>query len=143
MTHSCLLTLSTVYDDVQQFKFRFQTYLVKSWLRSLFRKLKTHFSLMFTAQKRTIVQKLCTFYGYSRKASCLLNLIVLWSPPWPLWNMCVTNDHGYVPLVVNTSWSFPYAWLITGFVTRVTRRVSLVEQVLLILTEYLTLHPGF
>jgi hypothetical protein len=24
-----------------------------------------------------------------------------------LWNICVTNDHGYVPLVVNTSRSFP------------------------------------
>jgi hypothetical protein len=35
---------------------------------------------------------------------------VLWSPPrlgWPLWNtsICVTNDHGCVPLVVNTHWS--------------------------------------
>ena len=31
---------------------------------------------------------------------------ILRSPPWfgwPLWNICVTNDHGYVPLVVNTS----------------------------------------
>jgi hypothetical protein len=49
-------------------------------------------------------------------------------PPWlgwPLWNICVTNDHGYVPLLVNTSQSFPHSWLITGFVTRLTRRVSL------------------
>ena len=39
------------------------------------------------------------------------------SPPWfgwQLWNICVTNDHGYVPLVVNTSRSFPHSWLITG-----------------------------
>ena len=28
---------------------------------------------------------------------------------WPLWNICVTNDHGYVPLVVNTSRSFPHS----------------------------------
>jgi hypothetical protein len=55
---------------------------------------------------------------------------------WPLWNICVTNDHGYVPLFVNTSRFFPHSWLITGFVTRLTRRVSLVEQ------ELLTL-PGF
>jgi hypothetical protein len=30
---------------------------------------------------------------------------MLRSPPWlgrPLWNICVTNDHGYVPLVVKT-----------------------------------------
>ena len=46
---------------------------------------------------------------------------------WPLWNICVTNDHRYVPFVVNTSRSFPRSWLITGFVTRLTRRVSLVE----------------
>jgi hypothetical protein len=47
---------------------------------------------------------------------------------WPLWNICVTNDHGYVPLV-NTSRSFPHSWLITRFVTRstrLTRRVPLV-----------------
>jgi hypothetical protein len=37
-------------------------------------------------------------------------------------------DHGYAPLVVSTSRSFPRSWLITGFVTRLTRRVSLVEQ---------------
>jgi hypothetical protein len=39
------------------------------------------------------------------------------SPPWlgwPLWNICVTNDHGYVPLVVNTSRSFPHSRLITA-----------------------------
>jgi len=35
---------------------------------------------------------------------------------WLLWNICVTNDHGYVPLVVNTSRSFPHSWLATGFV---------------------------
>jgi hypothetical protein len=49
------------------------------------------------------------------------------SPPWlgwPIWNICVTNDHGYVPLVVNTFWSFPHSRLITGFVTRLTRRVE-------------------
>ena len=42
---------------------------------------------------------------------------------WPLWNICVTNDHGYVPLVANTFRSFPLSWLITGFVTRLTRQV--------------------
>ena len=50
---------------------------------------------------------------------------------WQLWNICVTNDHGYVPLVVNTSRSFPHSWLITGFVTRLTWRMPLVEQELL------------
>jgi hypothetical protein len=29
------------------------------------------------------------------------------------YGICVTNDHGDVPLVVNTSQSFPHSWLIT------------------------------
>ena len=41
---------------------------------------------------------------------------------WTLWNICVSNDHWYVPLV-NTSRSFPHSWLTTKFVTKLTRRV--------------------
>jgi hypothetical protein len=37
----------------------------------------------------------------------------------------VTNDYGYVPLVVNISRSFSHSWLITGCVTRLKRRVPL------------------
>jgi hypothetical protein len=44
----------------------------------------------------------------------------------------------YVPLVVNISRSFPRSWLITGVVTRLTRRVSLVEQELPTLPEHLS-----
>ena len=55
---------------------------------------------------------------------------------WPLWNICVTNDDGYVSLVVNTSQSFPHSWLITGFVTRLTRRMSPVKQELLTILEH-------
>jgi hypothetical protein len=62
---------------------------------------------------------------------------------WPLWNILVTNDHGYVPLIVNTSQSFPHLWLITGCVTRLTRRVSLVEQELLTLPGHLSSPPVF
>ena len=61
---------------------------------------------------------------------------------WPLWNICVTNDHGYV-LLVNTSQSFPHSQLITGFVTISTRRVPLVEQELLTLPEHLRSPPVF
>ena len=74
------------------------------------------------------------------------NRLVLRSPPWlswPLWNICVTNDHGYVPLVVNTSRSSPHSWLITGFVTWLTRRVPLVEQELLTHPEHLSSPPVF
>ena len=38
---------------------------------------------------------------------------------------------------LSTSRSFPHSWLITGFVTRLTRRVPLVEQGLLTLPEQL------
>ena len=57
--------------------------------------------------------------------------------------MCVTNDHGYVPLDVNTFRSIPHSILITGFVTRLTRRVSLVEQELPIIPEHLSPTPVF
>jgi hypothetical protein len=50
----------------------------------------------------------------------------------------VTNDLGYVPLVVSTSRSFPNLRITTGFVTRLTRRVPLVEQELVILPEHLS-----
>ena len=65
---------------------------------------------------------------------------ILRSPPWlgwPLWNICVTIDHGYVPLVVNTSRSFPHSRFITGFVIRLTR----VEQELLTIPEHLSSFP--
>ena len=81
-------------------------------------------------------------------------LLVNWShhfesfalpPPlgWPLWNISVTNEHGYVPLVVNTSRSFPRCWLISGFATRLTRWVSLVEHELPIFPEHLSSSPDF
>jgi hypothetical protein len=62
---------------------------------------------------------------------------------WALWNICVRNDHGYVPLVVNTARSLPRSWLITGCVTRLTRRVSLVEQELNTLPVHLCSPPVF
>ena len=49
----------------------------------------------------------------------------------------------YVPFVLNTSQSFPRSWLIIGFVTRLTRRVPLVEQEQLTLHEHLGSHPDF
>ena len=58
-----------------------------------------------------------------------------------LWNICATNYHGYVPLVVSTSLSFPHSWLITGFVIRLSRRVPLVEQKPLTLPEHLSSPP--
>ena len=48
---------------------------------------------------------------------------------WPLWNICVTNDNGYVPLAVTTS--------------RLTWLVPLVEQELITLPEHLSVPPVF
>ena len=48
---------------------------------------------------------------------------------------------GYVPLVVNTSWSFPHSRLVTGFVTRLIRRMQQVDQELLTLQEHLSSLP--
>ena len=60
---------------------------------------------------------------------------------WPLWNICFTHDHGYVPLVVKTSRAFPHSRLIAGLVTRLTRRVSLVQQELPTLPKHLCSPP--
>jgi len=67
-----------------------------------------------------IAQKIKSFAPWACKI-CVLG--------WPLSNICVTND-------VNSPRSFPHSWLITGFVTRLTRRVPLVEQELLTLPEH-------
>jgi hypothetical protein len=53
------------------------------------------------------------------------------------------NDHGYVRLVVNTSRSFPHSRIISGLVTRLTRRVSLVDQELPTLPQHLSTPPVF
>jgi hypothetical protein len=46
-------------------------------------------------------------------------------------------------LVLNLNVTFPVSWLITGFVTRLTRRLPLVEQELLTLPEQLSSPPVF
>ena len=55
--------------------------------------------------------------------------------------ICVTNDHIFFPLVVSTSQSVIYSWLITGFVTRVTRHVLHVEQELFCPAEHMSSRP--
>ena len=59
------------------------------------------------------------------------------------YGISVSQMTTYVPLVVNTFRSFPRSLLITGFVTRLTRRVSLVKPELLTLPEHLSSPPVF
>ena len=61
----------------------------------------------------------------------------------PLRNTCVTNDHGYVPLVVSTFQYFSHSWLISDFVTGSTPRVLLVEQEVLTLPGHVSSPPIF
>jgi hypothetical protein len=56
---------------------------------------------------------------------------------WPPWNICVTNDHGCLPLVVSISRSFLHSRL----VTRLIRPVPLVEQALVTLPKHLSSTP--
>ena len=51
-------------------------------------------------------------------------------------NICVTNDHRYVPFFVIIIPSILFSWLATCCFTRATRRVSLVEQKVRILSEH-------
>ena len=54
------------------------------------------------------------------------------------YGISVTNDHGYEQFVVNSSRSIPHSWVVAGFVTRLSRRVSLVEHDLPTLPEHLS-----
>ena len=63
-----------------------------------------------------------------------------------LYRITVTDGHGYFPFVIITIRFFPYSWLhefITGFVSRITRRVSLVEQELPTLPQHTSSRPLF
>jgi hypothetical protein len=77
-----------------------------------------------------IVQKLCTLFMVSIIHNYISVSVVI--------AIILSHDHRYVPFVVITILFFPHSWLITGFVTRVTRRVLHVEQELLIQSFYWT-----
>ena len=70
-------------------------------------------------------------------------MVMLVSSLRKFYGIYVTNDHGYVPLVVSTSRPFCHSWLICGFVTRVTRGVPLVERELISLPEHPNSPPVF
>ena len=53
------------------------------------------------------------------------------------YKISVSHTTTCLPLVESTSWFFPHSRLVTGFVTRVTRRMPLVEQKLLTIPEFL------
>jgi hypothetical protein len=58
-------------------------------------------------------------------------------------NSCGIYDHGYVPFVISTLRSCAHSCLITWFVTRVTRRVPIMEQEPLTLPVQLSSAPYF
>ena len=89
----------------------------------------------------SLIEGCCKQWSYWSKVEVITSEI-LRSPPWlgwPLWNICVvTNDQEYVPLVVSTPGSFPHSWLITGFVTRLIRRVPLVQKEQFTILEHMS-----
>ena len=66
-------------------------------------------------------------------------ITILYGPIWITSEFI--SEMTYVPLVVNTFRSVLHSWIIIGFVTRLTRRVPLVVQELLILPEHLSSSP--
>jgi hypothetical protein len=92
------------------------------------------------------------------KNYCFLSFCVvlnIWLPKWisqcaPVWHFFdvllleeFADTKGVIRIVVSTSRSFPNSRLITGFVTRLTWRVPLVEQELFTLPEHLNSPPVF
>ena len=53
------------------------------------------------------------------------------------------REHEVLKAGIWSSLSFPHSWLTTGFVTRLTRRMPLVKQELLTLSEHLSSPPVF
>jgi hypothetical protein len=95
---------------------------------------------LWTFQQHLHMKYISLIWSYIPEHVEIIASKVVRSPPWlcwPLRNICITNDHGYVPLDVSTSRSFPRWRLITVFVTGVTRQVPLVVQELIILPEHL------
>ena len=60
-----------------------------------------------------------------------------------LWNICLNKWPWICSNCLNTSWSFLHSWLITGFVTRLTRWVPLAEQKLPAVPVHLSWPPVF
>ena len=75
--------------------------------------------------------KCVSFNGRMMGALCVLQTLALFCEYTPF------------TLVVNTSRSFPHSRLITGFVNRLTRRVTLVKQELITIPEHLSSPPVF
>jgi len=101
----------------------------------------------------SLIDGCCLQGSYWTKGSCWLSwchhfesftfaTMTWWTVMEYLCNKWI-NEHGYGPLDVNTSRSFPHSWLITRFITRLTQRVSLVKQELLTLPEHLSPPPVF
>jgi hypothetical protein len=81
-----------------------------------------------------------------KQGICLVQVITLKMllSPWfrqTIQNICITNDSRYFPILVSITWSFPHSWLITGFVTRVARRVPLLVHELLAFPENMGSSP--
>ena len=83
-----------------------------------------YFHNCFFWEKLQETEKTCTQMFHFNKTNNQLNLVRQY-------------------LMTKLPYLIPCSWLITGFVTRLTRRVSLVEQELTTLPEHLSLPPVF
>jgi hypothetical protein len=105
-----------------------EKYILATFITTKWRQMRVHLlTLSVKWVVLSLIEGCCEPGSYWTKDSSWLSwsyhFEVLRLPPWlgwQLWNICVTNDHGYVLFVINTSRSFPHSWL--------TRRVPLVEQ---------------
>ena len=80
--------------------------------------------------------------GYFTIAKCLVYYSISGNSAW---NLCkyVLMPPCFAHTMLNTSRSFPHSWHINGFVTRLTWRMSLLEQELPTLPEQLSSPPVF
>ena len=115
-----LLILFLYWDNV----YENQSYLKKKRLRKVIVQQKKLFNVYICTIS---VETLCGVISELPNKKVLNQKFLLVklksSLGWLLWNIGVTNDHGYVPLDVSTFRSFPPSLLITGFVSRLSQRM--------------------
>ena len=104
---------------------------------------------VFLKQKRYFIEYWTEIYVYFILCRCLWINEKNRTVSTKAYYRSDTSEMYGIVLIVEMSWyvktsrSFPHSWLITGFVTRLTRRMSLVEQELLTLLEHLSSPPVF
>ena len=105
---------------------------------------------VFGSNQKTYLNTVCHPWNWMRRDwsdGILLNIIYSGMPQFQKSSFSQQNQvisWAHLPMTMKVDfWSLPHSWLITGFVTRIIRRVSHVEQELTTFPEHQSSTPVF